>query len=158
MTTCPEKCRNSRPGKGRTLLDTTNTAASFWQSFSEHCLMWELNCSLRPMGPLNHGYLQNASGTEELPDLELGVTWSREKEEDRRQSGGLKWYRCRSYVEGSRHYFLIVLRKTLGELCGRLWSARPEGGQWVEKRFLVRNDLDTWIWIGGNGIFWLSRG
>lgn len=46
-------------------------------------------------------------------------------------------------MEGSRHYFLIVLRKTLGELCGRLWSARPEGGQWVEKRFLVRNDLDT---------------
>lgn len=68
MTTS-EKCRNSRPGKGRTLLDTTNTAASF----SEHCFMWELKCSLRPKGPSNHGYLQTASGTEELPDLELGV-------------------------------------------------------------------------------------
>lgn len=46
-------------------------------------------------------------------------------------------------LRGGVTALLIVLRKTLGELCGRLWSARPEGGQWVEKRFLVRNDLDT---------------
>lgn len=73
MVTCPEKCRNPRPGKGRTWLDTTNAEVSFWQSFPEHCFTWEIKCSLRPRGTYNHGYLQNATRMEELPDLELSV-------------------------------------------------------------------------------------
>jgi len=37
---CPEKCRDPRSGKRRTLPNNKNTVVSFWQFFAERCFMW----------------------------------------------------------------------------------------------------------------------
>lgn len=38
--TCPEKCRDPRSGKRRTLLNNKNTMVSFGQFFAERCFLY----------------------------------------------------------------------------------------------------------------------